>query len=46
MQGGVAHEANRNDMKILNESLDMIRAHVCQLAKELSTQDIIFANPI
>ncbi len=28
MQGGIAHEANRNDMKILNESLDMIKNHV------------------
>ncbi len=28
MQGGIAHEANRNDMKILKESLDMIKNHV------------------
>lgn len=46
MQGGVAHEANRQDMKVLNETIDRVKIHVKELAKELSNQDLLFANPI
>lgn len=32
MQGGMAHEANRQDMKILTETLELIKTNVKQLA--------------
>lgn len=46
MQGGLASEANRNDIKTLHDALKSIDQNVKILAKELSTHDIIFANGI
>lgn len=44
MAGGMAHDANRQDMKALNDTLDVVRKNVSKLAAELSTQDVTFAN--
>lgn len=44
IQGGTAHEANRPDMKSLNDALNSIEQNVKLLAKELSNQDVVFAN--
>ena len=46
MQGGMASEANRNDIKTLHDALKSIDQNVKILSKELSTHDILFANGI
>jgi hypothetical protein len=38
MQGGMAHEASRQDMKVLNDTFDRIKVNVKELAKKLSTR--------
>jgi hypothetical protein len=44
MAGGIAVDGNRHDMRILNDTLDLIKRNVSQLAKDLSCNDATFAT--
>jgi len=44
MQGGQTRELNRQDTRILNESVDIIGKNLKGFAVELSSQTVLFAN--
>lgn len=44
MQGGTANQATKVDVKVMTEVTNEIKKNVLDLAKELSCQDIYFAN--
>lgn len=44
MHGGLPQEGSRQDIKTLHDALTLLEQNVKQLAKHLSSQDIVFAN--